>query len=504
MGKSLYLECYSGISGDMTVAALLDLGADQKVLEDVLESIPVQGFEIKVSRVTKSGIDACDFDVILDAEIDGHDHDMEYLHGHDHSHTHGAEEHNHSHTHEAEEHNHSHTHMAEEHNHQYEHSHEAAAKNVAAHGHDHGDEIAAHTHEPHRQHKHRGMNEIRQILADTKMTDSARGIALKIFQILARAEAKAHNVPVEEVHFHEVGAVDSIVDILSVAVCLDNLGITEVIVPVLCEGMGTVRCQHGILPVPVPAVTHIVQQCGLNLRITPVQGELVTPTGAAIVAAVRTSCKLPETFAIEKTGIGAGKRTYECPGILRAMLIHPEESHKPEKAVGIPAGNESAANETAKIQTGVTESADCADYIYKLETNIDDCSGEVLGFVMEKLFEAGARDVHYTPVYMKKNRPAWLLTVICKEEDVPGMEALIFAETTSIGIRRVRMERTILPRRKRKVMIPFGEVEVKICGPEGAEKCYPEYESLAEICRKTGISYAEAYQMAVDASKNLE
>lgn len=171
MGKSLYLECYSGISGDMTVAALLDLGADQKVLEDVLESIPVQGFEIKVSRVTKSGIDACDFDVILDAEIYGHDHDMEYLHGHDHSHTHGAEEHNHSHTHEA-----------EEHNHQYEHSHEAAAKNVAAHGHDHGDEIAAHTHEPHRHHKHRGMNEIRQILADTKMTDSARGIALKIFR----------------------------------------------------------------------------------------------------------------------------------------------------------------------------------------------------------------------------------------------------------------------------------------------------------------------------------
>ena len=343
-----------------------------------------------------------------------------------------------------------------------------------------------------------------RVLIDAELVIRQQIDPLKIFQILARAEAKAHNVPVEEVHFHEVGAVDSIVDILSVAVCLDNLGITEVIVPVLCEGMGTVRCQHGILPVPVPAVTHIVQQCGLNLRITPVQGELVTPTGAAIVAAVRTSCKLPETFAIEKTGIGAGKRTYECPGILRAMLIHPEESHKPEKAVGIPAGNESAANETAKIQTGVTESADCADYIYKLETNIDDCSGEVLGFVMEKLFEAGARDVHYTPVYMKKNRPAWLLTVICKEEDVPGMEALIFAETTSIGIRRARMERTILPRRKRKVMIPFGEVEVKICGSEGAEKCYPEYESLAEICRKTGISYAEAYQMAVDASKNLE
>ena len=441
MGKSLYLECYSGISGDMTVAALLDLGADQRVLEEVLGSLPVQGFEIKVSRVKKSGIDACDFDVILDKEIDGHDHDMEYLHGQGHE---DGTRHGQGHEHEQE--------------HEDEPSHE----------HSHG-----HSHEM--SHHHRGMKEIRQIIEASKMTDGARKTALAIFGILAEAEAKAHNVPVEEVHFHEVGAVDSIVDILSVAVCLDNLGITEVIVPVLYEGTGTIRCQHGILPVPVPAVTNIVQQCGLELKITPVSGELVTPTGAAIVAAVRTSCKLPENFTIEKTGMGAGKRNYECPGILRAMLINTEVSD-----------------------------SDHSDHIYKLETNIDDCSGEILGFVMERLFEAGARDVHYTPVYMKKNRPAWLLTVICKEEDIQGMEALIFAETTSIGIRRVRMERTILPRKKIKVMIPFGEVEVKICGPEGAQKCYPEYESLAKICRKTGISYSEAYQMAVEAGKNLE
>ena len=437
MGKSLYLECYSGISGDMTVAALLDLGADQEVLEDVLGSLPVQGFEIKVSRVKKSGINACDFDVILDKEIDGHDHDMEYLHGQGHEDV-------------------------------TRHEHEQGHEDKPSHAHSHG-----HSHEL--SHHHRGMREICQIIEASKMTDGARKTALAIFEILAEAEAKAHNVPVEEVHFHEVGAVDSIVDILSVAVCLDNLGITEVIVPVLYEGTGTIRCQHGILPVPVPAVTNIVQQYGLELKITPVSGELVTPTGAAIVAAVRTSCKLPENFTIEKTGIGAGKRNYECPGILRVMLINTEVSD-----------------------------SDHSDHIYKLETNIDDCSGEILGFVMERLFEAGARDVHYTPVYMKKNRPAWLLTVICKEEDIQGMEALIFAETTSIGIRRVRMERTILPRKKIKVMIPFGEVEVKICGPEGAQKCYPEYESLAKICRKTGISYSEAYQMAVEAGKNLE
>ena len=144
------------------------------------------------------------------------------------------------------------------------------------------------------------------------------------------------------------------------------------------------------------------------------------------------------------------------------------------------------------------------DCICQLQSDIDDCSGELLGYTLERLLAAGALDAHYQPVFMKKSRPAWELTVICREEDRAKLEALIFAETTSIGIRRARMERTILPRRKRKVMIPFGEVEVKICGSEGAEKCYPEYESLAEICRKTGISYAEAYQMAVDASKNLE
>ena len=475
MGKSLYLECYSGISGDMTVAALLDLGADQKVLEEVLKSLFVQGFEIKVSRVKKFGIDACDFDVILDKEIDGHDHDMEYLHGH----VHGSAEPEASHTHGA-----------------AGHSHDEASHTHGAAGHSHS------------HHHHRGMSEIRQIIDGAKMTDTAKKTALAIFEILAKAEAKAHNVPVEEVHFHEVGAVDSIVDILSVAVCLDNLGITEVIVPVLYEGTGTIRCQHGILPVPVPAVTNIVQQCGLDLKITQVQGELVTPTGAAIVAAVRTSNKLPENFVIEKTGIGAGKRTYECPGILRAMLIHAEKGRVPEEE-NLKKKNESLSKKNAEAislenAAGTTDSTDFADYIYKLETNIDDCSGEVLGFVMEKLFEAGARDVHYTPVYMKKNRPAWLLTVICREEDIPGMEALIFAETTSIGIRRIRMERTILPRKKIKVMIPFGEVEVKICGPQGAEKCYPEYESLAKICRKTGISYGEAYQMAVEAGKNLE
>lgn len=291
MGNTLYLECYSGISGDMTVAALLDLGADEKVLRDALDSIPVQGFDIEITRVKKSGIDACDFHVVLEQE--NYDHDMEYLYGHTHERHH---EHNPGRIHE--------------------HHHEHGQECTHEHHHEHSQE---HTHEHH--HIHRGMKEITRIIKDTGMTDRAKTLALSVFDILAEAEAKAHGIPRQEVHFHEVGAVDSIVDIIAVAVCLDNLDIENVIVPSLYEGKGTVRCQHGILPVPVPAVVHIIQMYGLPLQIMEMEGEYITPTGAAIVAAVRTKDTLPESFVIQKIGIGAGKRQYDGPGILRAMLI---------------------------------------------------------------------------------------------------------------------------------------------------------------------------------------
>ncbi|MCB5474138.1 nickel pincer cofactor biosynthesis protein LarC [Blautia luti] len=440
MKNKLYLECTSGISGDMAVAALLDLGASREKLKKVLKSLPVKGFDIKISRVVKSGIDACDFDVVLDEEHENHDHDMGYLHGHEHG---------------------------------------GYSYNEARHGHEHGEHShehgESHSHHGHHHHEHRGLNEIMTIIDHADMADRARSYAKKIFTILAEAEAKAHNVPADQVHFHEVGAVDSIVDILSVAVCMDDLDVEEVIIPRLCEGSGTIRCQHGILPVPVPAVSNIVSAHHLKLHITPVQGELVTPTGAAIAAAFITSEKLPEDFTVEKIGIGAGKRQYECPGILRAMLIREAEKN----------------TEIQKFSD--TES----DIIIKLESNIDDCSGETLGYVMELLYEAGAREANYMPAFMKKNRPAWLLTVICKEDQVSGMERIIFKETTTIGIRHQKMERTVLKREKRTVVTPLGDVEVKVCIFDGQEYIYPEYESVKKICKKTGVSYREAYHMAV-------
>lgn len=476
MGKTLYLECYSGISGDMTVAALLDLGADRSVLDRVLKSLKVSGFETKISRVVKSGIDACDFDVVLDKEHENHDHDMEYLHGHHHK--------------------------GHENNHFYDHNHAHEDEAEHFHSHEHNHAHGAGSAQDHHHHEHRGIKEITYIIEHSAMTENAKKIALRIFEILAEAESKAHNVPVDQVHFHEVGAVDSIVDIVSVAVCLDDLDITEVIVPVLCEGRGTVRCQHGILPIPVPAVANIVSANHLHLKMTEVEGELVTPTGAAIVAAVKTKDKLPETFEIQKIGIGAGKRQYECPGILRAMII--SESTEQTK------GRDKAKAQTEEFKNPEignnpkTENQETKDTIIKMETNIDDCSGEVLGFVMERLMKAGARDVHYVPVFMKKNRPAWVLNVICKEEDMETLQNIIFEETTTIGIRYSIMERTILPRETRTLPTPWGEVQVKVCTLNGKEQLYPEYESVAQLSREKEIPFTEIYRYIVLANKDKE
>ena len=341
----------------MVAAALLDLGADEAVLRRALASLPVSGFEVKISRVKKSGLDACDFDVVLDAAHENHDHDMAYLYGHTAAHCH---EHEYEHCH------------AHEHDHHHNHEHTVGGSIPDA-PHDHHHD---HEHDHHHHHEHRGLAEILDILNHADLTDRARATAVRIFTILGEAEAKAHGATLDTVHFHEVGAVDSIVDITAAAVCLDNLGVDEVIIPVLYEGVGTIRCAHGILPVPVPAVANIAAAEHLNLHITGAKGEYVTPTGAAIAAAIRTGETLPPEFTVQKIGLGAGKREQELPGFVRAMLIEP---------------------------TGCSQTAQ--DTICKLETNVDDCTGEALGYVMERLMAAGARDVYYAPIYMKKEPP---------------------------------------------------------------------------------------------------
>lgn len=394
MGKTLYLECYSGISEDMAAAALLDLGAEQTVMKAALASLPVGGFRTEITRVRKSGVDVCNFQVILDEEHKNHAHDEENIH------------------------------------------------------------------------KYWEYKEINRIFTDSDMTERAMKTALHIFDVLAEAKAKVYGVPKEQTRFQET---DSIVYIAAVAICLDNLDITEVIVPELYEGKGAVRCCQGMLPVPVPEVVHIVQQNRIPLNITEFEGELVTPAGAAVAAALRTSGQLPENFVIQKTGMGAGKKNHNCPGILRAMVLR-EKTKRQENLQG-------------------------RDRIWHLETNIDDCTGEELGNVMKLLFEAGAKDVYYTPIYMKKNRPAYELSVICTEETRNILENIIFEETTTIGIRRTEMERTVLKREIHLLEAEGFPVKAKICTlPDGSRRCYPEHDSAAALAADRRISYREAWQ----------
>lgn len=467
MGKTLYLDCTCGISGDMTVAALLDLGAREEVLRAALDTLPVEGYEVKIGRVFKAGLDCCDFDVVLDPGFENHDHDMAYLHGRDDGHAHG----------------HDHTH---------------------AHGHSH-DRTHAH------HHAHRGPADIDAIIDAGEMTPRARALAHRIVDVIARAEAKAHGVPLDEVHFHEVGAVDSIVDIVSTAVAIDDLDIDRVIVPVLKDGHGTIRCEHGVIPVPVPATLNIVEAHGLPLSVCDVEGELVTPTGAAIVAALEAERELPERFCVKAVGLGAGKRTYERPSLVRALIIeelpggvsdlawHPQDGAGRVSVASPYNLHRAALAGEVKSRGGELAEGDAPHptidaampaSIVRLECDIDDASGEVLAYAAERLREAGAREVHWVPIFTKKGRPAWQLQVIAAIEDAERLEGIIFSETTTIGIRRWLCDRTVLERAWTTVPTPWGEVRMKVVTlPDGSLRGTPEYEDVAAIARRERLSF---------------
>lgn len=446
MDKKLYLGCGSGISGDMFVAAMIDLGADPDALEKALDSLPADGFFVEISRVKKAGIDCCDFHVHLDDDCENHDHDMDYLYGNltlaagsgcsCHEESDGEEHHCHCH----------------------EEGHDGEAHHCCRQGKDH-------------HHTHRGLAEILPMIDACDMTETAKALARKIFRIIGEAEAKAHDLPLDKVHFHEVGALDSIVDVVAAAVTFDSLHIKEVIVPKLTEGTGTVRCRHGVMPVPVPATVNIVSAYKIPMELTGAKGEYVTPTGAAIAAAISTSHQLPSSFVIKKAGLGAGKRAYtDRSGILRAFLIQGEENEGRDKVV-------------------------------KLETDIDDCSGEVLGYVMKKLFKAGAKDVHYAPVFMKKNRPAWELTVICGEDKAEELEQIIFTETTTIGIREYPLGRSVLDREEKEVETVYGKASVKQVSLGKMIRSYPEYDTVKKLAKKNKVPFMDIFDAVKEAAK---
>ena len=441
MSRKLYLECYSGISGDMTVAALTDLGVEEAYLRQELAKLHLDGYEIKISRTKKNQITAADFDVIL--KEDGE------MHGHSHDHSHPGEGHEHSHS-----------------------------------------------------HSHNSYKEISELISQSELNSRVKEMSLKIFHVIAEAEAKVHGMPVDQVHFHEVGAVVSIVDITAAAICLDKLGFDSILTSELWEGKGTTWCQHGRIPVPAPAVLEMMADHRIPVKFTPVEGEMITPTGAGIAAALTAERKLPERFVVEKVGVGAGKKDFPHANILRAMILNTDTdavSEKKEKAAGSTENRKNGADNAVKTNQGIA--AGSLNTVTVLETNVDDCSGEQLGYAMECLLREGALDTSCIPVYMKKNRPAYMLQVICRPEDEEKMETVIFRETTSIGLRKYREERSILPREIITVTLPNGqEVRVKKCSHHGQEFFYPEYEDMKAACRTADRSFPEICKEAVDAA----
>jgi uncharacterized protein (TIGR00299 family) protein len=442
-----YLDCFSGISGDMFLGALVDAGVPPRVLEDTVAALNI-GARLEIERVNRSGITATKVDVWAGEEKDR----------------------------PREEHEHHHDHGGHEHGHGHEHAHAqpdvpagtpalpARAGAPAPHEHEH-------------KHEHgRGLKEIKEIICKAALKESAKQTAIAIFEALGAAEAKIHDVDIEKIHFHEVGAVDAMVDIVCAAVGAEALGVEEIICSPLNVGGGTVNCAHGTFPVPAPATVELLK--GAPVYSSGLQAELVTPTGAAIVKTLASRFAAFPEMKIEKTGYGAGSRDF--PGHANVLRLTIGEA-LPELAA-------KTSQETVTV----------------LEANLDDLNPQVFGYVMDRLLEAQALDVFGMSVQMKKNRPGTLLTVLCKPEDAQKLTQIIFAETTTLGVRRREEKRQVLARKWVSVPTQWGEVRMKIASMNGTVTNYaPEYEDCRRIAQERRVPLKRVLNEAMEAYLRL-
>jgi uncharacterized protein (TIGR00299 family) protein len=462
-----YLECFSGISGDMFLGALLDAGVPPEVFTRTVEALGVDA-RLEISRVDRSGISATKVDVIAAGEKElpreefweavSNQHSalsparpssVEHLHGH------GAAE---SHSHE-----HSQTppRAAVPHEHGHDHLHEHG------HSHDHGHQ---HEHGPKHTHSHRGLKEIRQIIQAAGISQSAKDRAIRIFEALGAAEAKVHNTDIEEIHFHEVGAIDAIVDIVCASVGAEALDVDEWICSPLNVGGGSVVCAHGAFPIPAPATLELLKNAPVYSG--EIQKELVTPTGAAIVSVLASRFSHFPAMKTEKTGYGAGTRNFKnSPNVLRISVGETAERHPSPFPV---------------------------EEITVLEANVDDMTPQVFGYVMEQALQNGALDAFGTPVQMKKSRPGMLLTVLCRTEDSQSLTKLILVETTTLGVRMRKESRAALTRRHVNVRTKWGEVRMKLANLNGSISNYaPEYEDCRQIAKEKKVPLKTVMQEAI-------
>lgn len=449
--KILYFDCATGISGNMAIGALLEICDGEQYLRDELAKLGVPGYQLNVIKRDSHGIDGTYVEVLeantgipVDAIHDGNKNvgssaTLGLHHGHTHSHHHeldsSPEHHSHGHYHD-----HEHDHSLDNHCHNHQ-----------------DDNDNNHNH----NHVHRTYADIKQIIEGSGITEAAKELSRSMFQKVAAAEAAVHGKPIDEVHFHEVGAIDSIVDIVSVAILMDYINPDRVISSVVSDGYGTIKCAHGVLSVPVPATSMMYKNEKIRFKQIEVPTELVTPTGAAIISTFAESYGLMPEMNLNKIGIGVGSRNIGGPNTLRVFL-----------------GEDVTAD-------GETQNDD----IIVINSNIDDSSGEDLGYVLEKLMDAGALDVSYSPIFMKKNRPAYRLEVICRAETREKLSEIIFDETTTIGVRYYVVQREELTRVRTLVDTELGQIEAKqVSTPSGHTYTYPEYESMKTIASELGIS----------------
>ena len=447
--KMLYFDCATGISGNMAIGALLEICDGEQYLRDELAKLGVPGYQLNVIKRDSHGIDGTYVEVLeantgipVDAIHDGNTNvgssaTLGLHHGHTHSHHHGLDS-------SPEHHSHGH-----HHDHDHDHSLDKHCDN-------HQDD-----HDNNHNHVHRTYADIKQIIEGSGITETAKELSRSMFQKVAAAEAAVHGKSMDEVHFHEVGAIDSIVDIVSVAILMDYIKPDRVISSVVSDGYGTIKCAHGVLSVPVPATSMIYKNEKIRFKQIEVPTELVTPTGAAIISTFAESYGLMPEMNLNKIGIGVGSRNIGGPNTLRVFL-----------------GEEVTVD-------GETQNDD----IIVINSNIDDSSGEDLGYVLEKLMDAGALDVSYSPIFMKKNRPAYRLEVICRAETREKLSEIIFDETTTIGVRYYPVQREELTRVRTLVDTELGQIEAKqVSTPSGHTYTYPEYESMKAIASELGIS----------------
>lgn len=470
--STLYLEPFSGLSGDMLNALLLDLGADRKHLEKALKTISLDGYHLHVDRIAKSSIWGTDFDVHMEygekdhgiaGDFDHHHHHHDHEHGHEHHHHEHEHEHHHHHEHE---HEHAHSHTHEEHTHSHSHDHDHHSHEHTHDGHSH-----EHTHSHHHHHGEvRGLKEIETIILSSGVSDFVKEKSLEVFRDIAQAEANVHQMPVEEIHFHEVGATDSIIDIMSFFILWETLDIDAVYSTAVTEGSGTITVAHGVMPVPVPAVMQLRLQTAIPFsQDFDIHTELVTPTGLALFKAIRPVFAQPSNLTATKVGYGFGKRDTGKFNALRGTLL-----------------------EKSTLSHQVVTSNN--DEIIQIDTTIDDQSGEELGYIMSLLLEEGALDVHYTPVYTKKNRPATHLTLLIQEGDLERFTAILFEQTSTIGFRYQNVQRKVMTRTFETQQTSLGAVKVKKNQYGTVTKSTLEYEDCARIAKETGLSIQAVYQ----------